>query len=212
MINIILQKGTNMGLNLINAAAMIFKSKKLYHSYIEAISNSIDSIKERLKLYEDFIPTLDIMFITENNTIHSIKIIDNGIGFNDKNFKSFQTAFFDNKSLSGGKGCGHLSWIIEAKGAKINSTYIDSNKQHSNIKFIFDKNFESNDDIKIEKNIKQELKTEIELFDIIDKTVYKQDVLIKNIISTFFHVFLENFLYIMFPIELKYAKKIVMMN
>ncbi len=201
MNNTILQKGINLGLNLVNAASMVFKSKKLYHSYIEAISNSIDSIKERLQLEEHFTPKIDIIFITDNDIISSIKIIDNGIGFNDKNFHSFQTAFSDNKSLSGGKGCGHLSWIVEAKGAEINSTYIDSDKQCSNIKFTFDENFENNYDVKIDKNITEELKTEIELYDIVDTNIYKQEVLIKNIISTFFHIFLEDSININFTID-----------
>ena len=201
MDNTILQKGLNMGLNLFNAATMIFKSKKLYHSYIEAISNSIDSIKERLQSGEQFTPKIDIIFFTDNNIIHSIKIIDNGIGFNTKNFKSFQTVFSDNKFLYGGKGCGHLSWIVEAKGAKINSTYIDSDKQYSNIRFTFDKNFESNNDLEIVTNITEELKTEIALYDIVDLTSDKQEALIKNIISTFFNIFLEDSININFTIN-----------
>ena len=59
------------------------------------------------------------MFITENNTIRSIKIIDNGIGFNDKNFKSFQTAFFDNKSLSGAKDVDICLGLLKQKVLKL---------------------------------------------------------------------------------------------
>ncbi len=196
-----LPKEIEVGINISNAAAMIFKSNKLYHSYIEAISNSIDSINERHQSKDEFIPTINIIFITENNIIKSIKIIDNGIGFNDKNFNSFKTIFSDKKSLIGGKGCGHLSWIIETKGANINSTYIDINQQYSNIQFTFDKNFENNIIPNITQNTVADLKTEIELFDVVDKTVYKQEKLIKNIISIFLNVFLEDFINISLKIN-----------
>lgn len=181
-----------MGIHLQNAAKRIFRSTKLNHSYIEAISNSIDSIKER-GLHETFTPQIDIILNKENDIIKSIKIIDNGIGFNDKNMDSFNTIFSDNKSVYGGKGCGHLSWIVEAERAEINSIYKDENNHSCKRVIQFDQNYFQSDEKDITTQLSNhiDMKTEVHIININDTRKIKNETIINNIISTFIIDFIE---------------------
>lgn len=181
-----------MGIHLQNAAKRIFRSTKLNHSYIEAISNSIDSIKER-GLHETFTPQIDIILNKDNDIIKSIKIIDNGIGFNDKNMDSFNTIFSDNKSVYGGKGCGHLSWIVEAERAEISSIYKDEMNHFFKRVFKFDQNYFQSDDKDITTQLSNhiDMKTEVHIINIKDTRKIKNETIINNIISTFIIDFIE---------------------
>ncbi len=55
--------------------------------------------------------------------IRSVEIIDDGIGFNDKNFDSFVTTDSPYKLSKGGKGLGRFSWLKVFEEVKVESTY-----------------------------------------------------------------------------------------
>ena len=53
----------------------------------------------------------------------SFAVIDNGSGFNDNNYESFETVDTQYKHALGGKGLGHFSWLKAFDHVKIDSHY-----------------------------------------------------------------------------------------
>src|SRR3546814_8180953 len=51
------------------------------------------------------------LFDAENPLIVGFIVHDNGIGLDDRNFDSFNTAFSPRKSQIGGKGLGRFTWL-----------------------------------------------------------------------------------------------------
>ncbi|MBB5637035.1 hypothetical protein HDE68_002948 [Pedobacter cryoconitis] len=69
--------------------------------------------------------------------IKNITIIDNGIGFNDENFKSFNTAYSEKNRDRGCKGVGRFTVLACFDSMHINSVYKEKNEQYSR-EFHFD--------------------------------------------------------------------------
>jgi len=118
----------------------------------EVISNSIHSIEEAIK--SDLIKqnegeiiircirngseeTLAILPDIDQYPIHSFEIIDNGIGLNSKNLKSFVEADTDHKIEIGGKGVGRFVCLKAFKELNIHSQFLDENDQMKAIAFDF---------------------------------------------------------------------------
>ena len=59
--------------------------------------------------------------------ITSFAIIDNGIGFNDANLASFETAYSTAKADRGGKGLGRFSWLVLCKRTRVVSIFESGN-------------------------------------------------------------------------------------
>jgi len=70
--------------------------------------------------------------------IIGFRIIDNGIGFNEANMKSFLTLDSDYKADQGGRGIGRLLWLKAFKRVNVNSVYKASNGKLRSKAFIFD--------------------------------------------------------------------------
>ena len=70
----------------------------------------------------------DGLFKDESAPIKSFKITDNGIGLDDDNFNSFNTAFSRRKVASGGKGLGRITWLKAFEGAEIESVFRDTGR------------------------------------------------------------------------------------
>jgi uncharacterized protein YaaR (DUF327 family) len=105
----------------------------------EAVVNSIHSIEElpqamsmgkiSVEIIRNEVPPS--MFVDENKRrgIESIpdiigfKIRDNGIGFNEANFKSFKILDTDYKASKGCRGVGRLMWLKAFENVRIESTY-----------------------------------------------------------------------------------------
>lgn len=98
----------------------------------EAIINSIQSIEESGR--ND--GRIDIKVVREislypNNTsawetdVDSFEIIDNGVGFNDKNYESFDVYGSEYKFAKGCKGVGRITWLKAFSSVQIESTYLD---------------------------------------------------------------------------------------
>lgn len=113
----------------------------------EAIINSIQSIEE--KGIND--GRIDVKVVRElslfpsglnawETDIDSFEIIDNGIGFNDKNFESFDVYGSEHKSVKGCKGVGRITWLKAFSNVVIESTYLDGEQYYDrNFKFSIDK-------------------------------------------------------------------------
>lgn len=69
--------------------------------------------------------------------IKSFTITDNGIGFNEDNYKSFSTSETTHKLNLGGKGVGRFLWLKAFKQVDVNSTY-RQNGGYSNRSFKFE--------------------------------------------------------------------------
>lgn len=100
----------------------------------EAIVNSIAAIEECgrsdgqviIRIHREgqrqlaFDPHVNV--ITE---VDSFEIEDNGAGFTDANFQSFETTDSRHKAIRGGKGIGRILWLKAFDCAEIHSTYLE---------------------------------------------------------------------------------------
>jgi hypothetical protein len=66
----------------------------------------------------------------EPSPITSFSVSDTGIGFNDANFDSFNTAFSDYKESRGGKGLGRFMWLVAFDRVRISSIFIERDRPH----------------------------------------------------------------------------------
>lgn len=140
----------------------------------EAIVNSIQSIQQRVE--KKMLSSMDegLIEITverdENMTffggdywetdIENIIIQDNGIGFNDDNFKSFNTYASDEKKKFGCKGVGRMIWLRAFSSVHIDSIYSDGSKYQNRIFDFDEKKAVSNNTVKCidEKDISTSIK------------------------------------------------------
>ncbi len=134
-----LGKINNMRLAKSNALLPIF----------EAVINSLQSIEELVDNSDSYIKViikrdmtqqvLDTISNNRDGSLYPIKdviIEDNGIGFNDENFKSFQTSDTTYKKSKGGKGVGRFLWLKAFDKVYIESYYLDG-EHYKNRTFSF---------------------------------------------------------------------------
>lgn len=115
----------------------------------EAIVNSIQSIQQRVdqkSLASIKEGTIEIIIERETRQtlldiwetdIENIIIKDNGIGFNDDNYRSFNTYASDFKKSLGCKGVGRMIWLKAFNNVHISSTYLSRDSLQSR-EFDFD--------------------------------------------------------------------------
>lgn len=94
----------------------------------EAVMNSFQAIRDAKLPKGAGMVTISTfrdseLFADENPPIVGFEITDNGIGLDDDNFDSFNTAFSRRKAQHGGKGLGRFTWLKAFDGAQINSTF-----------------------------------------------------------------------------------------
>lgn len=119
------------------------KSTKLAHSnallpLFEAIINSIHSIedkKEQKGIIDIFIERDNSQLTSELDNgepyfapIVSFAITDNGVGFNEVNYSSFQKAHSTLKEDRGSKGIGRFLWLKAFDKVNIQSFYVEDGK------------------------------------------------------------------------------------
>lgn len=109
-----------------------FKSEALLPLF-EAVVNSIQSIEERGNLISGEIEVAiireqDILDNSIDAPISDFVITDNGIGFDDVNFDSFQTSDSNHKEALGGKGVGRFLWLKAFNKVEIESVYKNEEK------------------------------------------------------------------------------------
>lgn len=117
-----------MEINLTNAIKKFYPNPSLEMVYFEAIANSIDAGADKI--------TIDISIQSfKNPETLTIKITDNGEGFNDNNFSNFGRLLEYQDKYH--KGLGRLVYLQYFKQVIISSVY-DGGKRE----FIFDENFQ----------------------------------------------------------------------
>lgn len=89
----------------------------------------IDLIRDRQMVAKEADPT--ILPVTD------VRITDNGIGFTDANFRSFNTSDTTFKKQRGGKGVGRFLWLVAFNEVSIKSTYADSDSVWQSRRFRF---------------------------------------------------------------------------
>jgi hypothetical protein len=92
----------------------------------EAVVNSIQAIEEsghegtiHIRIMRDQSPTL----VESSRDIVGFEIEDNGIGFNEDNFRAFSTSDTTYKADKGGKGVGRFVWLVAFEDVEIESTF-----------------------------------------------------------------------------------------
>lgn len=115
----------------------------IYTPIIEAIVNSLEAIKDSSRTDGEIEVTffrkqqgLALVAGGEEVTakITDIDIVDNGIGFNDENFESFNTLHSDYKLSRGGKGFGRVFYRQYFKTVHVESVYKE-NPQDAHYKY-----------------------------------------------------------------------------
>ncbi|EGJ72297.1 hypothetical protein Bcop_2126 [Bacteroides coprosuis DSM 18011] len=111
----------------------------------EAVVNSIQSIHEQVKLEPKHKGEIEVIIerdkittdiyegkpnIEVNYPIAKITIKDNGIGFNDVNLKSFNTAHSTKKIKIGGKGLGRFTMLSVFKNISVESIFKVGDKHY----------------------------------------------------------------------------------
>ena len=98
----------------------------------EAVVNAIHAIEDRNDTQQGRI-TIRIKReissqVNELPLIKSIIIEDNGVGFTDENFRSFERWDSSLKMDRGCKGTGRFCWLVAFESVRISSIYLDSSK------------------------------------------------------------------------------------
>lgn len=128
-----------------------------YMPIIEAVTNAIDAIEKKgakdghIDIYLERENTMSAG-LGEPNTgnVVSIKIEDNGVGFDDENRESFDTVYSPQKKSSGGKGFGRFFYLRHFRDVHVTSVYSDS-KNFKERSFDFGKQY----DVVINEEVKE---------------------------------------------------------
>lgn len=106
----------------------------------EAVINSIQAIEDRqpsrgeikITIQRTPLPPLfqepDHAGPPPAEPIQNFLIVDNGIGFNEQNYTSFETAHSRSKVAKGGKGIGRLVWLKAFERAEVESFFPENGK------------------------------------------------------------------------------------
>ncbi|WP_205668192.1 ATP-binding protein, partial [Bradyrhizobium manausense] len=113
----------------------------------EAVMNSFQAIRDAKRPSKDgFIKiTVErdaVLLDEEFAPVQAFTITDNGIGLNDENFDSFNTAFSDHKLTRGGKGLGRFTWLKAFDKVDIDSTFKEKGEDAQRRTFTFDEDYE----------------------------------------------------------------------
>lgn len=113
----------------------------------EAVMNSFQAIRDAKRATKEGIIRIAIerepTLLDEGlGLIRSFTITDNGVGLNDENFGSFNTAFSDHKLARGGKGLGRFTWLKAFDKVEIDSTFKEHGEEAERRTFTFDEDYE----------------------------------------------------------------------
>ena len=158
----------------------------IYTPIIEGIVNAIEAIEDKkeangkitIEIYRDSQIPLDPNELAD---IVSIKIIDNGIGFDENNRQSFDTLYSDTKIEKGGKGFGRFTFLKYFKNVKYSSNYLDKGRSFNRV-FEFGNNNEILfNEKRVEVDSTTETGTTLELTTIRDEHKHKIDKRISTV-------------------------------
>ena len=114
----------------------------------EAVINSIHAIEEagrapdegRIKIEITRSPPRLLLAPDDRESqgdIEGFAVTDNGIGFNDANFKSFRTLDSEHKVAKGGRGVGRLLWLKAFESVSVESVFKDEDGKYNRRTFTF---------------------------------------------------------------------------
>ena len=170
---------------------------------LEAVANSIQSLLSS-KTKE---PSITVKIVFESSAtypniknpsryyhkIQDIEITDNGVGFNEKNFESFETMDSELKALDFGcKGIGRFYWLKGFSSVAVDSVYLDKTGKKKRRQFQF-----SVDDIRsnvvTEVNNETPIETTVRLIGLSEKIQNKQEVTLDDVARVIVNHFLLEF-------------------
>lgn len=120
-------------------------TSNVYTPIIEAIVNSIQSIIDKGNSdgkIEIILHREKILDLGVKPNVISVDIIDNGIGFCQKNIDSFDTFYSEHKKHIGGKGFGRFMFPYYFSDVKVESVFKVDDETFIKRKFIFGKQYE----------------------------------------------------------------------
>jgi hypothetical protein len=114
----------------------------------EAVSNSIHAIEEAGRAPEDGQIKIEITRGAPRlslepdaapvaGDIEGFTITDNGVGFNEANFRSFRTLDSEHKVAKGGRGVGRLLWLKAFETVTVESVFKDDDGKYKRRSFAF---------------------------------------------------------------------------
>ncbi len=113
----------------VNRLALRPSEKNALLPLMEAISNSVHSITDLYGSEASHKGRIAVRILRDGDEragrIVGFDVEDNGIGFNDDNFKSFRTPDTRLKEARGGKGVGRLGWLKVFGHISVDSTFRD---------------------------------------------------------------------------------------
>ena len=145
----------------------------------ETIVNSIHAIEER-RGHNDitFNPYITIEIVRDQqliiegqgidysiNDVIGFNVIDNGIGLDENNMRSFLQSDSTYKASIGGKGVGRFSWLKAFRKADVESIFLDADSTPVRRKFEFSLDKQEIDDVLTECDNYTDNRTEIKLVD-----------------------------------------------
>lgn len=165
----------------------------------EAVMNSFQAIKEA-NLPTSGRVTIEVLRSPDllNDDVPPIsgfRITDDGIGLDDDNWDSFNTAFSPHKLSRGGKGLGRFTWLKAFDHAKIESTFRDDEGLYTR-SFTFDLEYDADDKRGLPSASSQSsMGTKVELVDLkpqyVEQCPRQTEQLIQKLVEHFILVFLE---------------------
>ena len=154
----------------------------------EAIVNSIHAIEER-RAHDgrSFNPYVTIEIVRDQqliikgqgidysiNDVIGFNVIDNGVGLDENNMRSFLQSDSTYKASIGGKGVGRFSWLKAFKKADVESIFLDTDSTPVRRQFEFSLEKQEIDDTLTECDNYTDNRTEIKLIDY--KYEYRKNV------------------------------------
>jgi hypothetical protein len=153
----------------------------------EAISNSILASAKNIKIQIEYKNENKINNMP-SNIIENITVYDDGVGFNDENFQSFNTAYASNKK--NGKGKGRFFFLKACEECLIESVYLSKDKEKRKRVFKF-----SLDKIGVhEKEIANEIEVSENVGTVVKLNKFREEFLFKFEISEISTLVLNSFL------------------
>src|ERR1700746_1494114 len=116
----------------------------------EAVINSVQAISDvRPKITGSIridIERENTLFDEDHPPIIGFRVKDDGIGLNDDNFASFNTAFTPHRLSIGGKGLGRFTWLKAFDRVEITSIFREDHQAGLlRRRFVFDGNYDLDD-------------------------------------------------------------------
>lgn len=166
--------------NIKGLLGYIKKSTNAFSAIDEAVMNSLESIEQRKGLNVSFAPSISInlyyltLLDASLRELKECHIIDNGIGFEAKNYARFLD-FFDNSKGYKNRGTGRLQFLHRFKEVEIESDYFVGKKvEHVSAKFSDQsfQNFKETREVDESKNIETSLVFKIPKFSTSEKKLF----------------------------------------